>query len=86
MPDKGRRTKDDSCIAPTRRLIRGIDDPLLNGSFSDSASSKRKKHRRKSGYTSGESGCVDNSGNWGHGGMFDALARLSAAISNAKSG
>ncbi|KAL8511073.1 hypothetical protein ACS0TY_017768 [Phlomoides rotata] len=55
-PDKGRRTKDDSCIAPTRRLIRGIDDPLLNGSFSDSATSRRKKHRRKSGYTSGESG------------------------------
>ncbi|KAL8461803.1 hypothetical protein ACS0TY_033051 [Phlomoides rotata] len=55
-PDKGRRTKDDSCIAPTRRLIRGIDDPLLNGSFSDSASSRRKKHHRKSGYTIGESG------------------------------
>ncbi|KAL8513877.1 hypothetical protein ACS0TY_013119 [Phlomoides rotata] len=111
MPDKGRRTKDDSCISPTRRLIRGIDDPLLNGSFSDSASSRRKKHRRKSGYTSGEKKgillkrsckrfvdfllcqselahysnvcCVDNSGNWGHGGMFDALARLSAAVSNA---
>lgn len=55
-PDKGRRTKDDSCIAPTRKLIRGIDDPLLNGSFSDSASSRRKKHHRKSGYTSAESG------------------------------
>ncbi|KAL8486627.1 hypothetical protein ACS0TY_023354 [Phlomoides rotata] len=27
--------------------------------------------------------CVDNSGNWGHGGMFDALARLSAAVPNA---
>lgn len=57
-PDKGRRTKDDSFIAtsPTRKLIRGIDDPLLNGSFSDSASSRRKKYRRKSGYTSAESG------------------------------
>ncbi|XP_031250466.1 protein LAZ1 isoform X1 [Pistacia vera] len=53
-----RRTKDDSCIAtssPARRVIRGIDDPLLNGSISDSAPT-RKKHRRKSGYTSAESG------------------------------
>lgn len=52
-----RKAKDDSCIASshTRRVIRGIDDPLLNGSISDSAST-RKKHRRKSGYTSGESG------------------------------
>ncbi|KAL8551887.1 hypothetical protein ACS0TY_000797 [Phlomoides rotata] len=55
-PDKGRRTKDDSCIALTHRLIRGIYNPLLNRSFSDSASSRRKKHRRKYGYTSGESG------------------------------
>ncbi|KAL3821535.1 hypothetical protein ACJIZ3_007440 [Penstemon smallii] len=57
--EKGRRTKDDSCIAtssPTRRVIRGIDDPLLNGSISDTGSSRRKKHRRKSGYTSAESG------------------------------
>ncbi|KAE9461537.1 hypothetical protein C3L33_06562, partial [Rhododendron williamsianum] len=54
-----RRTKDDSCIvasSPTRRVIRGIDDPLLNGSFSDSAVARGKKHRRKSGYTSAESG------------------------------
>ncbi|KDP42025.1 hypothetical protein JCGZ_03088 [Jatropha curcas] len=54
-----KRTKDDSCIATsssTRRVIRGIDDPLLNGSFSDSGVAKGKKHRRKSGYTSGESG------------------------------
>lgn len=29
------------------------------------------------------SSCVDNSGNWGHGGMFDALARLSAAVPDA---
>lgn len=53
-----RRTKDDSCLSsssPTRRVIRGIDDPLLNGSISDSVST-RKKHRRKSGYTSAESG------------------------------
>ncbi|KAL6553553.1 Protein laz1 [Orobanche gracilis] len=58
--EKGRRTRDDSCIAtssPTRKIIRGIDDPLLNGSASDgAASSRRKKHRRKSGYTSAESG------------------------------
>lgn len=54
-----RRTKDDSCIgssSSTRRVIRGIDDPLLNGSFSDSGISRAKKQRRKSGYTSGESG------------------------------
>ncbi|KAK7310558.1 hypothetical protein RJT34_08136 [Clitoria ternatea] len=55
----GRRTKDDSCIdssSPAKRIIRGIDDPLLNGSVSDSGIMKGKKHRRKSGYTSGESG------------------------------
>ncbi|KAF8013197.1 hypothetical protein BT93_I1159 [Corymbia citriodora subsp. variegata] len=54
-----RRTKDDSCIGSSssmRRVIRGIDDPLLNGSFSDSGVARAKKHRRKSGYTSGESG------------------------------
>nr|AFK39029.1 unknown [Lotus japonicus] len=54
-----RRIKDDSCIAsssPARRVIRGIDDPLLNGSISDSGISRAKKHRRKSGYTSAESG------------------------------
>ncbi|KAL5562361.1 hypothetical protein UlMin_032108 [Ulmus minor] len=55
-----RRTKDDSCISslssPSRRVIRGIDDPLLNGSFSDSGVSRGKKHRKKSGYTSAESG------------------------------
>ncbi|XP_007052224.2 PREDICTED: probable helicase CHR10 isoform X1 [Theobroma cacao] len=27
--------------------------------------------------------CIDNSGNWGHGGMFDALAKLSASIPDA---
>ncbi|KAK9164692.1 hypothetical protein Syun_005594 [Stephania yunnanensis] len=52
-----RRTKDDSCIGPQRRVIRGIDDPLLNGSFSDSGISRSKRHRRKStGYGSAESG------------------------------
>lgn len=56
--DKERRTKDDSCIAssPARKVIRGIDDPLLNGSVSDSGVSRGKKHRRKSGNTSAESG------------------------------
>ncbi|BAT77430.1 protein LAZ1 isoform X2 [Vigna umbellata] len=55
----GRRTKDDSCIAsslPARRVIRGIDDPLLNGSVSDSGILRGKKHRKKSGCASGESG------------------------------
>ncbi|MCL7039380.1 hypothetical protein MKW94_024247 [Papaver nudicaule] len=56
-----RRAKDDSCVStssPTRRVIRGIDDPLLNGSFSDSGVVRTKKHhhRRRSGYTSAESG------------------------------
>lgn len=27
--------------------------------------------------------CVDTSGNWGHGGMFDALARLSTSVPTA---
>ncbi|KAK3021072.1 hypothetical protein RJ639_046093 [Escallonia herrerae] len=57
--DKERRTKDDSCLAtssPTRKVIRGIDDPLLYGSVSDSGGIRKKKHRRKSGYTSAESG------------------------------
>lgn len=66
-----RRTKDDSCIASsshTRRVIRGIDDPLLNGSISDSAST-RKKHRRKSGYTSAESG-GESSSDQGYGGYL----------------
>ncbi|XP_038722733.1 protein LAZ1-like isoform X2 [Tripterygium wilfordii] len=54
-----RKVKDDSCLATsssTRRVIRGIDDPLLNGSFSDTGVKKGRKHRRKSGYTSAESG------------------------------
>ncbi|XP_010242883.1 PREDICTED: protein LAZ1 isoform X2 [Nelumbo nucifera] len=61
-----RRIKDDSYIASssTRRVIHGIDDPLLNGSFSDSGVSRSKRRRRKSGYTSAESGgesCSDQS-------------------------
>ncbi|KAK1388924.1 Lazarus [Heracleum sosnowskyi] len=57
--DKNKKTRDDSCIdvsPPARKVIRGIDDPLLNGSFSDSGGFKKKKHRRKAGYTSAESG------------------------------
>ncbi|KAB1997707.1 hypothetical protein ES319_D12G042000v1 [Gossypium barbadense] len=56
--DKDRRkTKDDSCITTTaRRVIRGIDDPLLHGSISDSGIGRGRKHRRRSGYTSAESG------------------------------
>ncbi|KAF3630988.1 Protein LAZ1 [Capsicum annuum] len=58
--DKGRKTKDDSSAAsssPAPRVIHGIDDPLLNGSVSDSGTSRRKKHhRRKSEYASAESG------------------------------
>ena len=56
--DKDRRkTKDDSCIATSaQRVIRGIDDPLLIGSISDSGVARGKKHHRKSGYTSAESG------------------------------
>ncbi|KAM0945173.1 putative organic solute transporter subunit alpha/Transmembrane protein [Dioscorea sansibarensis] len=54
-----KRTKDDSCVgssSPARRVIRGIDDPLLNGSVSDSGVAKGKRHRRRSGYTSAGSG------------------------------
>lgn len=53
-----KKTMDDSCIATSssRKVIRGIDDPLLNGSMSDTGASRgRRKHRKKSGYTS-ESG------------------------------
>ncbi|RAL41797.1 hypothetical protein DM860_008979 [Cuscuta australis] len=66
-----RKTKDDSCIAtsssPTRRrVIRGIDDPLLNGSGSESSASgrggrrRKMKEGRKAGYTS-ESGMESSS-------------------------
>lgn len=65
--DKERRTKDDSVIAsPTRRIIRGIDDPLLNGSSSDSGVSRGKRHRRNSSYTCAESG--GESSDQGYGG------------------
>lgn len=68
--EKGRkRVKDDSCISssfPTRRVIRGIDDPLLNGSVSDTGASRGRQHRRKSDYTGAESG--GESSDHGHGG------------------
>ncbi|KAF6157801.1 hypothetical protein GIB67_038269 [Kingdonia uniflora] len=52
-----RRTKDDSCISsPAHKVIRGIDDPLLNGSISDTGVLRSKKYRKKAGYTSAESG------------------------------
>lgn len=57
--DKNKHTKDDSFIAsssPSQRLIQGIDDPLLNGSISDSGVKRVKKHRNRSTYASTESG------------------------------
>lgn len=51
--DKGRRTRDDSCITENR-VIRGIDDPLLNESISDDGTVTKKRHRRS--YTIAESG------------------------------
>lgn len=65
-----KRTKDDSFIndSPTKRVIRGIDDPLLTGSFSDSGTTKKKRHRKKSGYTSAESGGESSSSEQMYGG------------------
>lgn len=67
--ERGKKTKDNSSTAssPTRRVIRGIDDPLLNGSISDSAVAKTRKHFcRKSVYASAESG--GESSDQGYGG------------------
>lgn len=51
-----KRIKDDSNIK-SPRVIRGIDDPLLNGSYSDSViTSKGRRRRHRSGYTSAGSG------------------------------
>ncbi|KAJ6839096.1 protein LAZ1 isoform X1 [Iris pallida] len=53
-----KRTKDDSCIgssSPNRKVIRGIDDPLLTGCSSDGGA-RGRRHRKKSGYASAESG------------------------------
>ncbi|KAB2043217.1 hypothetical protein ES319_D01G001100v1 [Gossypium barbadense] len=51
-----RKTRDDSCI-PTaaQRVTRDIDDPLLEGSMSDSGIARRNKRDRISGYSSVES-------------------------------
>lgn len=54
-----KRVKDDGHIgtsSPSMKVIRGIDDPLLYGSVSDSGPSRGRRHRRKSGYASAESG------------------------------
>ncbi|MFS7889519.1 putative organic solute transporter subunit alpha/Transmembrane protein [Helianthus anomalus] len=56
--DKDPGTRDDSCLTK-QRVIRGIDDPLLNGSYSDSGDSKKKRHRRS--YTSGGEIITDQS-------------------------
>ncbi|KAI0514052.1 hypothetical protein KFK09_010086 [Dendrobium nobile] len=59
-----RRIKDDSVIgssSPSRRVICGIDDPLLNGTVSDSSVSKGRRHRRKSCYNSADSGGENSS-------------------------
>ncbi|KAH9298338.1 hypothetical protein KI387_030020, partial [Taxus chinensis] len=50
-----RHTKDDSYVPSSNsanRVIRGIDDPLLTGSMSDSGIARSKKHRSSSGNAS----------------------------------
>lgn len=46
--DKRKKSQDDNWVsaATPERPIRGIDDPLLSGSASDSGVTKGKKHRR----------------------------------------
>jgi hypothetical protein len=46
--DKHKKTQDDNWVnaATPERPIRGIDDPLLSGSASDSGVTKGKKHHR----------------------------------------
>ncbi|XP_072956481.1 protein LAZ1-like isoform X1 [Typha angustifolia] len=54
--DKDKRSKDDSCITmSTPKSIRGIDDPLLSGSASDSGVSRGRRHRRIVSSTGDES-------------------------------
>ncbi|KAJ1692546.1 hypothetical protein LUZ63_009244 [Rhynchospora breviuscula] len=64
-----KRTKDDSCIVSPpslKKSIRGIDDPILNGSFSDSGTtSGRRRHKRRLGYASGETGESSDQGSGG---------------------
>lgn len=74
-----RRAKDDACISspsPARRVIRGIDDPLLNGggSVSDGGAAGRgRRHRRRSGYVSAESG--GESSDQGSGSSYEIRGR-----------
>ncbi|KAJ4963301.1 hypothetical protein NE237_023240 [Protea cynaroides] len=71
-PEKVKKTRDDNCIvtpAPTERVIHGIDDPLLNGSVSDSGLSKPRKHRQRNAHKSsteseGESSSDKNDGRY----------------------
>jgi hypothetical protein len=55
-----KRPKDDSCIVSPpslKKSIRGIDDPMLNGSFSDSGTTPGgRRNRRRSGYAFVETG------------------------------
>ncbi|XP_031105984.1 protein LAZ1-like isoform X1 [Ipomoea triloba] len=66
--NEDRRTKDDSCIAaasPTRRVIRGIDDPLLNVSECDTGTFTKKRQQWKAGYTSESGGENDSEKRFG---------------------
>ncbi|XP_074562577.1 protein LAZ1-like [Curcuma longa] len=68
--EKGKlKTKDDSSMGSSSlaKRVRGIDDPLLNGSVSDSAAKRGRRQVEKSGHKSAESG-GENS-DTGHGGF-----------------
>jgi len=60
--DKRKKTQDDNSVsaATPKRPIRGIDDPLLSGSASDSGVTKVKKHHK----VVGSAGAMDS---WGGG-------------------
>jgi hypothetical protein len=60
--DKRKKTQDDNLVsaATPKRPIRGIDDPLLSGSASDSGVTKGKKHHK----VVGSAGAMDS---WGGG-------------------
>ncbi|URE26218.1 hypothetical protein MUK42_07147 [Musa troglodytarum] len=62
--DKDRRkARGDSCItSPDARAVRGIDDPLLNGTTSDGGVSRGRQRSRKSGCTSESGGESSNQG------------------------
>ncbi|KAG6484903.1 hypothetical protein ZIOFF_053428 [Zingiber officinale] len=68
--EKGKlKTKDDSSMGSSSlvKRVRGIDDPLLNGSVSDSAAKRGRRQVKESGNKSAESG-GENS-DTGHGGF-----------------